>query len=284
MEKVDYLETINESAKTDDDIADNDDRDIDDHDKDAPDEDEDNPVPRVSFTKELNPAKVFLKHGYWLGQCEVTQAEWKQVMATEPWQGKNFVKVGADFPATSISWDDAMKFCRNLTEQERKERRLPADCEYTLPTEAQWERACRARTETQFSFGDDEFKLGDYGWFNDNSRDARQQCAHIVGQKKPNPWGLHDMHGNVWEWCRDVHDSRVRGGIDPERTKGGTARVFRGGSWYVIAGSCRSAVRVGGDPTFRDVSLGFRVALSRCGNKQSQTREAADLEDRPAKK
>src|SRR5436190_2317362 len=182
---------------------------------------------------QVSPAKVFLKRGYWLGKCEVTQSEWKQVMATEPWKGKNFLKEGDDFPVTSVSWDDAMNFCRKLTAQERMQLRLPVGWEYTLPTEAQWERACRARTQTKFSFGDDEVKLGDFAWFNVNSRNARQPGARAVGQKKPNPWGLYDMHGNVWEWCRDVYDGRLRGGINPEATQGACARVFRGGSWYV---------------------------------------------------
>jgi len=199
-------------------------------------------------------------------------------MATEPWKGKNFLNEGDNFPVTSVSWDEAMNFCHILTEQERKERRLPDAWEYTLPTEAQWERACRARTETKFCFGDDEFKLGDYAWFNDNSRDARQQGARAVGRKEPNPWGLHDMHGNVWEWCRDVYDTKLKGGIDPEATKGGSTRVFRGGSWYVIADSCRSTVRVGADSSFRDVSLGFRVALSRPRNKKPLSRPPGDMD------
>ncbi len=132
--------------------------------------------------------KVFLKKGYWLGKFEVTQFEWKQVMQTEPWKGQKFTKEGADYPATFVSWDDATDFCSKLTEQERQAGRLSNDWAYMLPTEAQWERACRARTETRFSFGDDQSKLGEYAWYGVNAFDAGEQYAHRVGQKKANPW------------------------------------------------------------------------------------------------
>ncbi|MGE5191995.1 MAG: formylglycine-generating enzyme family protein [Deltaproteobacteria bacterium] len=229
------------------------------------------PGPQQGATLNITPAKVLLTRGYWLGKFEVTQSEWKQVMATEPWKDEEFKKEGDDFPATHVGWTDAMWFCDKLTEQERMAKRLPDGWEYTLPTEAQWERACRARTESRFSFGDDESKLGEYAWFNDNAWKVDEKYAHRVGQKKPNSWGLYDMHGNVWEWCRDWYepsrrpapkDFKLPGGRDPEVTKEGFNRALRGGGWDFIARDCRSAARDGLGPLNRNRYVGFRVALS----------------------
>jgi len=230
----------------------------------------DEPASKPRLTKRIAPVKVFLTQGYWLGKYEVTQSEWKQVMNSEPWNGQDCTKEGADYPATFVSWDDAVDFCRKLTEQERQAGRLSNDWEYTLPTEAQWERACRARTETKFSFGDDESKLGDYAWFEENALNAGEQYAHRMGQKKANPWGLWDMHGNVWEWCRDVYTEKLPGGRDPEvksdeKTKG-SSRVIRGGSWLHGAPSCRSGSRSGSQPDVGVNVLGFRPALAGADN------------------
>ena len=221
--------------------------------------------PALKPRKVITPVKVFLTQGYWLGRYEVTQSQWKQMVTTEPWKGQEFTKEGADIPATVVSWTDATEFCGKLTEQERLAGRLPNDWEYTLPTEAQWERACRARTETKFSFGDDESKLGDYAWFRDNTWDAGERYPHQVGQKKANPWGLFDMHGNAPEWCRDIYAEKLPGGRDPEVRPGVTtvrSRVIRGGSWAHNASFCSSAIRNRDSPSFRDSMLGFRVALS----------------------
>jgi formylglycine-generating enzyme required for sulfatase activity len=225
----------------------------------------DEPAPQPRHTTIITPVKVFLTKGYWLGKYEVTQFEWIQVMNSEPWKNQKLTKEGAAYPATYISWNDATDFCRKLTEQERQAGRLPTGWEYTLPTEAQWERACRARTETIFSFGDDESKLGEHGWFSDNAGDVNEEFAHRVGQKKANPWGLHDMHGNVWEWCRDVYTEKLPGGRDPEvkadeKTKG-SYRVYRGGGWSRDAAFCRSGFRFRPQPDHRSFHLGFRPAL-----------------------
>jgi formylglycine-generating enzyme required for sulfatase activity len=226
----------------------------------------DEPEPRQ--TTQITPVKVFMTKGYWLGKYEVTQSEWKQVTKTEPWKDQEFTKEGADFPATFVNWDDAMKFCLKLTEQERQAGRLSDEWEYTLPTEAQWERACRARTETKFSFGDDESKLGEYAWFRDNTTKADELFPHRVGQKKANPWGLYDMHGNGWEWCRDVYAEKRAGGRDPdvrpdEKTKE-SFRTFKGGSWGGFASYCQSASRRRNSPAdaFSNRDVGFRLALS----------------------
>lgn len=220
---------------------------------------------RINNEDQVN---VTLTNGFWLGRCEVTQSEWKQVMKTEPWAGQKVQKEGADFPARFVSWDDASSFCRKLTEQERKAGRLSNDWEYTLPTEAQWERACRAGTDTRFSFGDYSSKLEDYAvWFAEYE-DARKAYCQPVGQKRANPLGLYDMHGNVWEWCRDVYSQKLPGGRDPEvipaEKTAAVKRVFRGGAWNSDAADCRSARRAGNEPGFRSDTIGFRVALSRC--------------------
>lgn len=218
---------------------------------------------------------VVLTRGFWLGKYEVTQSEWKQVMATDPWNDKDrrkeefddFTIEGDDFPATYVSWDNAIEFCRKLTDRERKADRVPEGWEYSLPTEAQWEYACRAGTKTTFNFGDDESKLGDYAWFFDNAAAADEYYAHEVGRKKSNGWGLYDMHGNISEWCRDFYDHRFRGGNDPEETKRRGqygCRVVRGGNWHNDAENCSSSYHWGERPwTGGDSTLGFRLALSR---------------------
>ncbi len=190
---------------------------------DEPNKDEVDPkdklAPRPRQTIKITPVKVLLTQGYWLGKYEVTQSEWKQVMKTEPWKGKGDTNVGAAVPATFVSWDDATEFCRNLTEQERQIGRLPDDWEYSLPTEAQWERACRARTETKFSYGDDESRLGDYAWFQYRTRTPANNTPPIVwGRRKQIRWGAaaFDMHGNAMEWCRDTYTEKLPGGRDPE--------------------------------------------------------------------
>ena len=204
---------------------------------------------------------VTLTKSFTLGKTEVTQGQWQSVMGTEPWTGQKNVQADKDCPATYVSWGDATEFCKRLTDLERTAGTLKADEEYHLPTEAQWERACRAGTETAFSFGDDESKLGEYAWFDGNAKNVGEQYAHKVGLKKPNPWGLHDMHGNVWEWCSDWYDGKLIGGVDPIGPEGGSTRVFRGGCWGFTPGRCRSANR-GDAPSNRVNRLGFRVARS----------------------
>ena len=218
---------------------------------------------------------VTLTQSFGLGKTEVTQGQWKEVMGTEPWDGEEFVKADKDCPATFVSYFDAVEFCDTLTEVERKAGKLKADEEYRLPKEAEWEYACRAGTTTAFSFGD-ESKLNAHAWWGGfdiealkkgevkagGGNAAREQYAHTVGTKKPNPWGLHDMHGNVIEWCSDWYDGKLSGGIDPVGPERGTSRVNRGGGWWLVPGLCRSAFRNCSDPSYRYNYLGFRVARS----------------------
>ena len=178
-------------------------------------------------------------------------------MGTEPWKGQECVKEGGDNAANWISWDDATAFCKALAKKTGKPVRLP--------TEAEWEYACRGGTTTRYSFGDDDAKLGDYAWYDKNAWDVGEKYAHRVGQKKPNPWGLHDMHGNVYEWCSDWYDEKYYSAsgsaMDPTGPSTGKGRVLRGGSFSFDDCSCRSADRTWSDPGFRRGSLGFRVLV-----------------------
>jgi len=198
---------------------------------------------------------VTITKPFWLGETEITQAQWQSVMGNNP-----SVFKGEDLPVESVSWNDAIAFCEKLNQEYGNT--LPPGYHYTLPTEAQREYACRAGTSTRFYYGDDPgyIQLGEYAWYSENSGSK----MHPVGEKLPNGWGLHDMHGNVWEWCLDRYSDTYPGGsvTDPFGPESGTYRVLRGGSWDNFARSCRSADRYGGAPGSSGDFLGFRVALS----------------------
>jgi formylglycine-generating enzyme required for sulfatase activity len=221
------------------------------------------PVPGKS--PKIVPVEAVLTRGYWLAKYEVTQSEWKQVMHSEPWRGQENTEEGATCPATFVSWNDVVAFCKKLTVLERRSGRLPDGWEYRLFTEAQWEHACRAGTDTTFSFGDDDSDLGQFAWFSGNAAKAGERYAHPVGQKMANPWGIFDMHGNVYEWCRDTYAADLPGGRDPEVDlniePNVTRRVHRGRGWGAPASGCTSAIRYNHSPLARVDSLGFRVAL-----------------------
>jgi formylglycine-generating enzyme required for sulfatase activity len=206
--------------------------------------------------------QVRISRGFWLGKTEVTQAQWRRIMGTNPSRFS-----GDDLPVENVSWVDAMEFCRKLTERERAAGRLPEGYEYTLPTEAQWEYACRAGTT-----GDFAGTLDKMAWYYRNSEYIGLEHTHPVGQKTANAWDLCDMHGNVWEWCLDWNP-RYSGGqaTDPTGASRGDAHVIRGGSWKKDASGCRSARRGWVVPGKRDNDLGFRLALS-FGSNQGGTR------------
>jgi formylglycine-generating enzyme required for sulfatase activity len=177
-------------------------------------------------------------------------------MGTEPWKGKNYVKEGPNYPASYVRWNDAVAYCKKLSEAEGKT--------YRLPTEAEWEYACRAGTETTWSFGNDEKVLGDYACYHKNTWCIDEKYAHQVGLKKPNAFGLYDMHGNVNEWCNDYYGEayyKQSPEKDPTGPASGSSRVLRGGSWGIFAGISRSALRVrfdAGSP-FHGYDFGFRL-------------------------
>ena len=203
--------------------------------------------------------EVTLTQGYWLGKYEVTQEQYKAILGRP-------IENGDNYPVDHISWDDAIEFCEKLTARESETGRLPKGYEYTLPTEAQWEYACRAGTTTALNSGNnlsDKIKcpeMGEVGWYENNAYDNDK---HPVGQKKPNAWGLYDMHGNVWEWCSDRYGDYPASSVtDPEGPDNGSSRVLRGGSWYSSADRCRSAYRFNYYPSYSYDFSGFRVALS----------------------
>ncbi|RZN40296.1 MAG: formylglycine-generating enzyme family protein [Methanosarcinales archaeon] len=214
--------------------------------------------------------RVTIRKAFYMGRYEVTQEQWREVMGATSRVSSvttSFLQVlyfaldfmagdlsrfkGDNRPVERVSWDDVQEFIRKLNEKEGTDK-------YRLPSEAEWEYACRAGTTTRYSFGDSESKLGDYAWYRDNSGDK----THLVGQKKPNPYGLYDMHGNVWELVQDEWHSGYNGmPTDGSAWESGSGanRVGRGGDWSISARFCRSACRNYGDPGIRDRSVGFRL-------------------------
>ena len=194
--------------------------------------------------------RVKISNAFYMGKYEVTQKQWRDVMGSSP---SNFK--GDNLPVESVSWNDIQEFIKNLNEKE-------GGGKYRLPTEAEWEYSARAGTTTKYSFGDEESKLGDYSWYDANSGSK----THDVGQKKPNPWGLYDMHGNVYEWVQDnLHGDYNGAPTDGSSWEIGVSslRVIRGGGWLFNAGGCRSAIRRSYDPSLRNnYFLGFRLLMS----------------------
>jgi formylglycine-generating enzyme required for sulfatase activity len=198
---------------------------------------------------------------YYLGVYEVTQAQYEKIMGNNPsaYQGAKVADLNADLPVEKVSWDDAVDFCKKLSDLPEEKK---ANREYRLPTETEWEYACRAGSKTIYSFDDEEGLLPEYGWFKRNSSNR----THTVGLLEPNAWGLYDMHGNVWEWCSDWYGEYPKGAVsDQSGPTIGKARVDRGGDWNSEAAFCRSAFRDRSQPLDRSTTQGFRVALSPSG-------------------
>ncbi|MCS5583799.1 MAG: formylglycine-generating enzyme family protein [Pseudomonadales bacterium] len=199
--------------------------------------------------------KVTITKPFYMQTTEVTQGQWKAVMGTEPWKGKEYAKEGPDYAASFVSWDAAVAYCKKLSEAEGKT--------YRLPTEAEWEYACRAGTQTTWSFGNDEKELGDYAWYDENVRDIGEEYAHQVRLKKPSAFGLYDIHGNVFEWCYDYYGEdyyKQSPEKDPPGPASGSFRVVRGGSWWrgdtPLTRSASRDKSTAGDSNF---SSGFRL-------------------------
>ena len=174
---------------------------------------------------------------FYLGRTQVTQRQWQLIMKSTPLRFR-----GAEFPVESVSWHESNEFCRKAG--------------LLLPSEAQWEYACRAGTQTRFGFGESESGLAVHAWFDGNSKGS----AYPVSQKLANAWGFYDMHGNVWEWCADTYGEYPSAGQE-QPASGGPFRVLRGGSWNVVPRYCRSAVRYYLDPGLANSLIGFRVLL-----------------------
>jgi formylglycine-generating enzyme required for sulfatase activity len=190
--------------------------------------------------------RVRISRPFYLAKYEVSQEQYVAVMGKNPSRFS-----GRSLPVDSVPWKEAVAFCKRLNERDGNGCRLP--------TEAEWEYACRAGTDSRFYFGDRDSDLKDHAWYFDNS----EKTTHPVGQKKPNAWGLYDMHGNVWEWCQDWYTDNYQNApsTDPEGPSSGKERVIRGGSWDLLAVFCRSACRYSYSPNSGYFVNGFRVAL-----------------------
>ena len=220
------------------------------------------PIEEEGADNDEEQHQVTIGKDYYLGVTEVTQGQYEKVMGTNPSYFQKRVIRKSDssmYPVEQVSWEDAVEFCKKLSDlpEEKKAGRV-----YRLPTEAEWEYACRAGSKAAYSFGANSKTLGDYAWFGENSGNQ----THPVGEKKANAWGLYDMHGNVWEWCSDWYGVYPKGSVsDPSGPSEGSSRVCRGGFWRDGAAGCRSANRGGDAPSIRGGNLGFRVALSSSG-------------------
>lgn len=217
-----------------------------------------NVLDRGVRSNEAPKHRVRITRPFYLGVYEVTQGQFRLFVeearyegAVDVWREK-FRSENDDHPVTCVSWEDATEFCKWLTTKEGQT--------YRLPTEAEWKYACRAGTRTQYSFGDDDRDMDEYAW----SSRSTLPGTHSVGKKKPNAWGLFDTHGNVEEWCADWYEEKFYENSpqdDPTGPALGKARVYRGGGWIGVADWCRAPHRgMGYAPTYRSVSLGFRIA------------------------
>lgn len=201
--------------------------------------------PDEYFDNDAPAHRVSITHPFYMSVTEVTQAQYAAIMGGNP---SKFP--GTNNPVEQVSWEDAVAFCKALSKKTGRT--------FRLPTEAEWEYACRAGSTTRYSFGDDADALSAYAWFEENS----DRKTHPVGQKKPNAWGLFDMHGNVWEWCSDwVGEYRNAAVTDPEGPSSGSARILRGGSCVDDARGCRSTYRFCGKPDSRYRTFGLRVLM-----------------------
>jgi formylglycine-generating enzyme required for sulfatase activity len=216
--------------------------------------------------------EVTLTKGFWMAKFEATQGDWKRAVGPLPGPLTAELAEGDDFPVGNVNFAEAEMFCQKLTELARKAGELPANWEFRLPTEAQWEYACRAGTTTATSFGDKlssqqaNFKGKPY---NGGEPGPSLNRAAKVGSYPPNAWGLHDMHGNIYEWCRDWYHRRLPGGKDPDlhdakdiathSEHGDISRSRRGGCWADEGWPCRTAFRLRFEPQRRYDHIGFRV-------------------------
>ena len=216
-------------------------------------------IDATNFRDEHPRHRVKISQPYFLGKYEVTQKQWRDLMNTQPWLFRGGapqlnVEIGDDFPATCISWDDAIGYCKKLSELE--------GVKYRLPTEAEWEYACRAGTNTTYNFDISKQELGDHAWYKNNTIATGKSHARQIGQKRANPFGLHDMYGNAWEWCSDWHgvDYYAKSAeTDPAGPDTGSFKVLRGSGWSDPAWRCRSAQRNYFPPEDGLFEFGFRV-------------------------
>jgi len=225
------------------------------------------------------PAHRVQISSFYMDRCEVTQQSYRSLMGDNPAKFS-----GPDRPVERVSWFAAIRYCnmRSLREglkpcYDLKSLQCDFDADgYRLPTEAEWEYACRAGTATRYYFGNDASRLGSFAWFKGNSG----RMTHPVKQKAPNPWGLYDMHGNVAEWCQDFASEDYRQHtetFDPRGPKTGQERVLRGGSWSSSEDACRCSARASAPPGFADVCFGYEAYGFRCVRRASPDPQRQDI-------
>jgi len=193
------------------------------------------PAGRFMMGEKGSQREVTIAKDFYLGKYPVTQAQWQAVMGNNP----SHFKGDPNLPVESVSWDHCQQFLKKLNDEIGKKL-------FRLPTEAEWEYACRAGSTGDYCFGDDVNKLREYGWCRENSGSKTQP----VGKLKPNAWGLYDVHGNVWEWCEDWYDNAK------------THHALRGGSWVSTSDLLRCSERINWNPGYWVICYGFRVVCS----------------------
>lgn len=218
---------------------------------------------------------VTLTRGFWMATFETTQAEWRRVAGAFPAEPPTAeFGLGDDFPVYWVNYDEAGQFAARLADRARRAGVLPEGWAVRLPTEAQWEYACRAGTTTAFSFGEAlTAAQANFAPGASARGDRTNRRATTVGSFPPNPWGLADMHGNLFEWCRDWYHASLPGGVDPDVSDvpgeqngdGSYSRCRRGGAWMDNGDFCRSALRLRYEPERRSDHIGFRVAIVEIG-------------------
>jgi formylglycine-generating enzyme required for sulfatase activity len=212
------------------------------------------PKDEIQRDEDEVPHVVTLSRGFYMSTCLVTQEQWEKVMCNNPSEFR-----GQNLPVENVSWHDCQQFINCLKKKDMKP--------YRLPTEAEWEYACRAGSSTPFNCGatistDQANYNGDY-CYADGKKGVYRQKTTPVGVFPANAWGLFDMHGNVWQWCQDWYgDYPEKNAVDPRGPMSGTRRVARGGAWFQVPALCRSAVHVGQEPNVRNYSIGFRLCFS----------------------
>jgi sulfatase modifying factor 1 len=218
------------------------------------------------------PAHDVAVNSFYMDKYLVTQEQYQKLLGNNPsrWKGdKN--------PVEQVRWSDAVRYCNKRSEAEGLQpcydlQTWQCNFEasgYRLPTEAEWEYACRAGTKTPYFFGSTPDKIGDYAWYEKNSRGR----PHPVGQKKPNPWGLYDICGNVWEWCNDFYKVdyyKESPPQDPKGPKTGQTKVLRGGAWRFSEENSRSGYRYNENPGYADVCFGYDIYGFRCVRKSAK--------------
>jgi formylglycine-generating enzyme required for sulfatase activity len=202
--------------------------------------------------------QVTISYCFWMGATEVTQAQYSALMGTNAsWFP------GPDRPVERVTWFNAQAYCAALTAQQSALSSVPPGYQYRLPTEAEWEYACRAGTTTEFNVGTSLFCYqAKFSFSNHSGSSCNSSATDPVASYAPNAWGLYDMHGNVWEWCLDSYAGYSPGVVTDPFVTGGPERVRRGGGWVMASADCRSAIRNGIDPGFANNDTGFRVVLA----------------------